>query len=150
MALTELLSTLSIGTYEQEFPAAFTRPTGPGSANGDPQDGSLFKDSNGNGIPDRRIEGYTTVGKWTTFGTKEASYNKFNLRTDSHNKNSFGLATDQPFILRGLQRQGSTEPQYWGGFADTLTDLPRGGIATASERELIDKVRIGKFMISPK
>ena len=47
MALTELLSTLSVGTYEQEFPTAFARPAGPGSTNGDPQDGSLFKDSNG-------------------------------------------------------------------------------------------------------
>jgi hypothetical protein len=150
MALTELLSTLSIGTYEQEFPAAFIRPTGPGSTNGDPQDGSLFKDSNGNGIPDRTISGYTSNGQFTTFATKEASYNKFNLRTDSHNKNSFGNVTDQPFILRGLQRPNSAQPQFWGGFADTLTDIPRGGITTAVEREAVDKARIGKFMISPK
>ena len=150
MALTELLSTLSIGTYEQEFPTAFARPAGPGSTNGDPQDGSLFKDSNGNGIPDRTISGYTSNGQFTTFATKEASYNKFNLRTDSHNKNSFGNVTDQPFILRGLQRPNSAQPQFWGGFADTLTDIPRGGITTAVEREAVDKARIGKFMISPK
>jgi len=150
MALTELLSTLSVGTYEQEFPTAFVRPTGPGSTNGDPQDGSLFKDSNGNGIPDRVVTGYTSNGQFTTFATKEASYNKFNLRSDSFNKNSFGNVTDQPFILRGLQRPNSAEPQFWGGFADTLTDIPRGGITTAVEREAVDKARIGKFMISPK
>jgi hypothetical protein len=49
-----------------------------------------------------------------------------------------------------LQRAGETEPQYWGGFADTITDTPRGGIATAAEREAVDKARIGKFLISPK
>jgi hypothetical protein len=95
----------------------------------------------------------STIGLADTYTTNspiDDMYNKLNLRTDSHNKNSWGLATDQPYILRGIQRKGSTEPQYWGGFADTLTDTPRGGLLTALEREVIDKVRIGKFLISPK
>jgi hypothetical protein len=159
MALVELVSNLSTGQvgsplsatpYAEETTYPFPAPTGPGSGNGAPQDGSLFKDSDNNGIPDRMRRGFSTTGLVTDFGLKEASYNKFNLRTDSHNKNSFGNATDQPFILRGLQRPNSAQPQFWGGFADTLTDIPRGGITTAVEREAVDKARIGKFMISPK
>jgi hypothetical protein len=159
MALVELVSNLSTGQvgsplsatpYAQETTYPFPAPTGPGSGNGAPQDGTLFNDSDNNGIPDRMRRGFSTTGLVTDFGLKEASYNKFNLRTDSHNKNSFGNATDQPFILRGLQRPNSAQPQFWGGFADTLTDIPRGGITTAVEREAVDKARIGKFMISPK
>lgn len=159
MALTELVSNLSTGQvglplsatpYAEETTYPFPAPTGPGSGNGAPQDGTLFNDSDNNGIPDRMRRGFSTTGLVTDFGLKEASYNKFNLRTDSWNANSLGPATDQPFILRGLQRAGETEPQYWGGFADTISDTPRGGISAFVERDLVDKVRIGKFLLSPK
>jgi len=87
---------------------------------------------------------------YTTNSPIDDIYNKVKVRSAAWNKNSFGLATDQPFILRGIQRDNNSDPQYWGGFADTLTDIPRGGITTAVEREAVDKARIGKFMISPK
>jgi len=77
-------------------------------------------------------------------------YNKIKVRSAAWNQNSFGLATDQPFILRGIQRDDNSDPQYWGGFADTLTDTPRGGISTFIERDTVDKIRIGKFLASPK
>ena len=151
MALTELLSTLSIGTYEQQFPNAFTKPSGPGSTNGEPEDGTLFDDDTGDGIPDRKISGYTPTGiQLIPLGTKHASYNKFNLRTDSWNGNSLGITGDQPFILRGLQKANSTEPEYWGGFADTITDTPRGGISAFVDRDVADKIRLTKFLASPK
>lgn len=87
---------------------------------------------------------------YTTNSPIDDIYNKVKVRSAAWNKNSFGLATDQPFILRGIQRDNNSEPQFWGGFADTLTDIPRGGITTATEREAVDKARLGKFMISPK
>lgn len=96
---------------------------------------------------------YGTSGLADTYTTNspiDDIYNKVKVRSAAWNKNSFGLATDQPFILRGIQRDNNSEPQFWGGFADTLTDIPRGGITTAVEREAVDKARLGKFMISPK
>ena len=159
MALTELVSNLATGQvgsplsatpYAEETTYPFPVPAGPGSGNGNPIDGTLFNDSDKNGIPDRMRHGFSATGLVTTFGLKEASYNKFNLRSDSWNANSLGPATDQPFILRGLQKSGETEPQYWGGFADTLSDTPRGGISAFIERDVVDKVRIGKFLLSPK
>lgn len=96
---------------------------------------------------------YGTSGLADTYTTNspiDDIYNKVKVRSEAWNRNSFGLATDQPFILRGIQRDNNSEPQFWGGFADTLTDIPRGGITTAVEREAVDKARIGKFMISPK
>ncbi|MGI9348780.1 MAG: hypothetical protein ACR2OP_03020, partial [Amylibacter sp.] len=79
-------------------------------------------------------------------------YNKFNLREDSPNP---GYAK-QPFILRGIQREGETENQRWGlgdttaGKISSTFDLPRSGILTAGERSAIDAARIGKFLISPR
>lgn len=68
------------------------------------------------------------------------------------NRNSWGNATDQPYILRGIQRKDSRKriPQRWGfgsGFDDGLV---RGGIVTAVDRAAHDALRIGKFLISPK
>ena len=57
----------------------------------------------------------------------------------------------QPFILRGIQRPGyDAKPQRWGfgiGFDDGFM---RGGIVTAAERALVDVVRLGKWMATPK
>ncbi len=71
-----------------------------------------------------------------------------NLRKESSNFHSFGDATDQPFITRDI---GSN----WSLFSDGPgpkfgIDLIRGGVGTAINRSLIDALRIGKFLISPK
>tara|TARA_Y100000593_G_scaffold68243_1_gene125445 strand:+ start:1018 stop:3018 length:2001 start_codon:yes stop_codon:yes gene_type:complete len=79
-------------------------------------------------------------------------YNKFNLREDAPNP----AWAKQPFILRGIQRNKKTKNQRWG-LGDTIAgkisstfDIPRGGILTAGERAIVDVVRIGKFLISPR
>tara|TARA_R110001592_G_scaffold130634_2_gene343894 strand:- start:3038 stop:4960 length:1923 start_codon:yes stop_codon:yes gene_type:complete len=80
-------------------------------------------------------------------------YNKLNLRDDA--TPNWGLVK-QPFILRGIQRKDNSKPQRWGlsntvaGRIDAAFDLPRGGILTNVERTLVDVLRIGKFLISPK
>lgn len=87
---------------------------------------------------------------YTTNSPIDDIYNKVKVRSEAWNRNSFGLATDQPFILRGIQRDNNSEPQYWGGFADTISSTPRGGISAFVERDTVDKVRIRKFLLSPK
>ena len=80
-------------------------------------------------------------------------YNKFNLRDDA--TPNLGYAK-QPFILRGIQREGSSTPQRWGigettaGNISSTIDIPRGGILTAEERSAIDATRISKFLITPR
>lgn len=80
-------------------------------------------------------------------------YNKFNLRDDA--TPNLGYAK-QPFILRGIQREGSSKPQRWGigettaGNISSTIDIPRGGILTAGERSAIDATRISKFLITPQ
>ena len=71
-----------------------------------------------------------------------------NLRKESTNFHSFGNATDQPFIIRDIGKN-------WSLFSDGPgpkfgIDLVRGGVGTAINRSLIDALRIGKFLISPK
>ena len=79
-------------------------------------------------------------------------YDKFNLRDDATPNPGY---VKQPFILRGIQREGGG-PQRWGlgettvGEILSTFDLPRAGILTAAERAAIDAARIGKFLISPK
>ena len=83
----------------------------------------------------------------------EDMYNKFNLRDDATPNPGY---VKQPFILRGIQREGSSDPQRWGigettvGKIFSTLDLPRAGILTSGERSVIDAVRIGKFLISPR
>ena len=80
-------------------------------------------------------------------------YNKYNLRDDATPNPGY---VKQPFDLRGIQREGRTEPSRWGfggttfGKIFSTFDLPRAGILTAAERSAIDALRIGKFLISPK
>jgi len=80
-------------------------------------------------------------------------YNKFNLRDDATPNPGY---VKQPFILRGIQREGSSDPQRWGlgettvGKIFSTLDLPRAGILTSAERSAIDAARIGKFLISPR
>ena len=80
----------------------------------------------------------------------DEQYNKFNLRDDSFNLGT--SAFDHPLILRGIQRKGITkgEPQRWGFGIPFDDGLVRGGIVTATERSLIDALRLGKWMVSVK
>ncbi len=75
-------------------------------------------------------------------------YNKFNLRDDA-TPNSY---IKHPLILRGIQREGSSDPQRWGlvGTQGGAFDIPRGGLLTSATRTAIDEARIGKFLTSPK
>ena len=77
-------------------------------------------------------------------------YNKFNLRDDA-TPNSY---IKHPLILRGIQREGSSDPQRWGldvgpGMSGAF-DIPRAGIITAANRTLIDVARHAKFLASPR
>jgi len=80
-------------------------------------------------------------------------YNKLNLRDDATPNPGYAK---QPFILRGIQRKGKSKNQRWGlgntiaGAISSTLDLPRGGILTNVERTLVDVLRIGKFLISPR
>ena len=80
----------------------------------------------------------------------DEQYNKFNLRDDSFNLGT--SAFDHPLILRGIQRKGISkgEPQRWGFGIPFDDGLVRGGIVTATERSLIDALRLGKWMVSVK
>jgi len=70
------------------------------------------------------------------------------LRKESRNDFSFGNATDQPFITRDI---GSNWSLFSNGPGPKFgIDLIRGGVGTAINRSLIDALRIGKFLISPK
>ncbi len=73
-------------------------------------------------------------------------YNKFKVRDESYNATSYFR---QPFILRGIQRDGKSKNQRWG--TGTIEDgFIRSGIVTATERSLIDTARIGKFLAKPR
>ena len=83
--------------------------------------------------------------KYTKNSPIDDMYNKFKIREDSYNP---GFGPKQPFILRGIQQDGRTEPQRFGiGFDEGST---RGGIITAAERIALDAVRIGKYLIKPQ
>ena len=83
----------------------------------------------------------------------EDIYNKLNLRDDATPNPGY---VKQPFILRGIQKKGKTDPSRWGfggttaGNISSTFDLPRGGVLTAIERAAVDVARIGKFLISPR
>jgi len=76
------------------------------------------------------------------------------LRRESTNVHSWGNATDQPFIQRDIGSNWSLfsdSPAAKGGKGGLFgIDLIRGGVGTAINRSLIDALRIGKFLISPK
>ena len=98
-------------------------------------------------------------------------YNKFKVRDEAYNP--YG---SMPFILRGIQRDGSSDPQRWGDIntnfeiksladvaklrflTDTKTvagavsalDVPRAGIAAFTDRTIHDTIRVGKFLLHPR
>ena len=74
-------------------------------------------------------------------------YNKVKVRDAAYNP--IGYAR-HPLILRGIQRDGSSDPQRFGWPNLPSLDIPRGGIVTQAERLLVDAARIGKFLIRPE
>jgi len=78
-------------------------------------------------------------------------YNKFKVRDEAYDP--FGYAKP-PFILRGIQQDGSSDPQRWGlggtALANASMEVPRGGIVASVERAALDAVRLGKFLIRPQ
>lgn len=89
---------------------------------------------------------------YTTNSPIDDMYNRFNVRDEVHDP--YGYAKP-PFILRGIQREGSSDTQRWGlagttaGVVSGLLDIPRGGPLTTGERIGADVLRIGKFLIRP-
>ena len=80
--------------------------------------------------------------KTTSFQVNDINqqYNKFYIYdTPNINRHSFGRLTDQPFILRGIQRQNGDIERY-----------KFGDVGTYAERVIEDATRIGKLLISPK
>ena len=94
--------------------------------------------------------GYLT--KWATTRQSPSpldnQYNKYKLQGES--TNSEPAFFNQPYVVRGIQRDGEVENQRWG-FGVTFDDgIVRGGVVTQAERILQDVFRIGKFTASVK
>jgi len=100
-------------------------------------------------------EGTSNLGFLTKWATTRRSpspldlqYSKYKLQKESVNREA--AAFNQPFIVRGIQRDGEVENQRWG-FGVTFDDgLIRGGAVTHAERIAADVARIGKWSISMK
>jgi hypothetical protein len=73
-------------------------------------------------------------------------YNKFKVRDEVYDP--YGYAKP-PFILKGIQKDGSSDPERWGTGTPGL-NIPRGGITANAERTAADIERIGKFLIRPE
>jgi hypothetical protein len=75
-------------------------------------------------------------------------YNKYKVREEVHDPYGYAKA---PFILKGIQRDGSSDPERYGMSGVTLPSLnvPNGGIIVNATRTADDIVRIGKFLIRP-
>ena len=94
--------------------------------------------------------GYLT--KWATTRRSPSpldnQYNKFKLQAES--TNSEPAFFNQPYVVRGIQRDGEVENQRWG-FGVTFDDgIVRGGAVTQAERILQDVVRLSKWTASVK
>lgn len=100
-----------------------------------------------------KTDGMGFVGKWAITRRSpsplDLQYNKFSLQKDSFNNDIVG-AFRQPYIVRGIQRDGQVENQRWG-FGVTFDDgLIRGGAATHAERVAADAERLFKWTASMK
>mgnify|MGYP003648140803 FL=1 len=83
--------------------------------------------------------------RYTANSPIDDQYNKFKVRDESWNP--IGYARE-PFILRGIQRDGKTKNQRYGvNFDDGLI---RGGVLTSATRIALDAARLGKWLIKPK
>ena len=77
-------------------------------------------------------------------------YDKFHLKDDSPNFSYPNRAFQQPFILRGIQREGG-EPEHYGQFGLSFDDgLIRGGVISSTVRAGLDVARIGSWLLTPK
>ena len=85
-------------------------------------------------------------------GDIQEQYNKFLIYdTPNINRLSFGRATDQPFIVRGIQRNDGDSQFYGpGGRTSPQNMLVRGGLIAFAARLAEDAIRMGKFLLSPK
>jgi hypothetical protein len=78
----------------------------------------------------------------------DEQYNKYSLQKESVNRETAFF--NQPYIVRGIQRDGEVENQRWG-FGVTFDDgIVRGGAVTQAERILADVIRLGKWTASIK
>lgn len=100
--------------------------------------------------------GYLT--KWATKRRSpsplDMQYSKYSLQKDSFNNDIIG-AFRQPYIVRGIQREGEVENQRWG-FGANVGGVPfdegivRGGAVTQAERIAMDAYRLVKWTASMK
>ena len=103
---------------------------------------------------------YGTAGLANTY-TQDSPiddmYNKFKVREEAFNPFGADKNNGEPYILRGIQRNGKTSPQYWGlGDADigariavAGTNIPRGGMVVYADRYDTDLNRLNKWRQSP-
>ena len=82
------------------------------------------------------------LGKSYSNEVLKETYNKFNLKEDSYNSSIF----KQPFILSGIQRENG-EPLTLGLGSFSFI---RGGAVTAAAKAVIDVVRMGQFLLTPR
>lgn len=83
---------------------------------------------------------------YTTNSPIDDMYNKFKVRDEVYDP--YGYAKT-PYILKGIQKDGSSDPERWGTGTPGL-NIPRGGITANAERTAADIERIGKFLIRPE
>ena len=112
-----------------------------------PRTGFHFKNKYGN-----IYNSLTNNGLADTYTKKspiDDMYNKFKVREEAWNPTG---TPEQPYILRGIQKNDSSDPEVWGkkGVKGSQVDLPRGGIITATRRAAIDVERMSKFLLSTK
>lgn len=72
-------------------------------------------------------------------------YNKFKVREQVYNP--YGDPAP-PFILRGIQKDDSSDPERYG-IVNSPVDIPRGGIVTATQRAALDVARLTKLLTRP-
>ena len=90
----------------------------------------------------------STSGLADTYTLKkplDSMYNKFKVREQAYNP--YGDPAP-PFILRGIQRDDSIDPERYGNTGFT-PDIPRGGLITAQQRAKLDYERLSKFLARP-
>jgi hypothetical protein len=131
--------------------------------------GWYIEDRYGDTFSNKTLTGLAAT--YTANSPIDDMYNKFKVRDEAYNP--YG---NMPFILRGIQRDGSSAPQRWGDIntnfeiksladiaklrflTDTKTvagavsalDVPRAGIAAFTDRTIHDTIRVGKFLLHPR
>lgn len=95
--------------------------------------------------------GYLT--KWATTRRSpsplDLQYSKFSLQRDSFNNDIIG-SFRQPYIVRGIQRDGEVENQRWGFGVSFDDGIVRGGAITQAERIAMDAYRLFQWTTNMK